>query len=109
MLDETIGKRFYYKIFFPLLQGSMVAGLLGVMELLKPVHYQRLWSHLAPHPHDRKPLKDFLMRAFLVFRHLIEQDVSQIHNLNIFIILHNWVQRESADNPPSQNVYYLLL
>nr|QGA73380.1 dedicator of cytokinesis protein 3 [Spodoptera frugiperda] len=55
--------------------GSMVAGLLGVMELLKPVHYQRLWSHLAPHPHDRKPLKDFLMRAFLVFRHLIEQDV----------------------------------
>nr|XP_049702940.1 dedicator of cytokinesis protein 3 isoform X2 [Helicoverpa armigera] len=55
--------------------GAMVAGLLGVMELLKPVHYQRLWSHLAPHPHDRKPLKDFLMRAFLVFRHLIEQDV----------------------------------
>ncbi|KAG6460028.1 hypothetical protein O3G_MSEX011735 [Manduca sexta] len=35
----------------------------------------KLWSHLAPHPHDRKPLKDFLMRAFLVFRHLIEQDV----------------------------------
>ncbi|CAG9784906.1 unnamed protein product [Diatraea saccharalis] len=56
-------------------QGSMVAGLLGAMELLKPAHYQRLWSHLAPHPHDRKPLKDFLMRAFLVFRHLIEQDV----------------------------------
>ncbi|KAM3961593.1 LOW QUALITY PROTEIN: dedicator of cytokinesis protein 3-like [Aphomia sociella] len=55
--------------------GSMVAGLLGVMELLKPAHYQRLWSHLAPHPHDRKPLKDFLMRAFLVFRHLIELDV----------------------------------
>ncbi|XP_047526510.1 dedicator of cytokinesis protein 3 [Vanessa atalanta] len=55
--------------------GPMVAGLLGVMELLKPAHYQRLWSHLAPHPHDRKPLKDFLMRAFLVFRHLIEQDV----------------------------------
>ncbi|KAJ0179753.1 hypothetical protein K1T71_004344 [Dendrolimus kikuchii] len=55
--------------------GSMVAGLLGAMELLKPIHYQRLWSHLAPHPHDRKPLKDFLMRAFLVFRHLVEQDV----------------------------------
>ncbi|XP_061710006.1 dedicator of cytokinesis protein 3 isoform X3 [Cydia pomonella] len=55
--------------------GSMVAGLLGCMELLKPAHYQRLWSHLAPHPQDRKPLKDFLMRAFLVFRHLIEQDV----------------------------------
>nr|XP_021207510.2 dedicator of cytokinesis protein 3 isoform X1 [Bombyx mori] len=55
--------------------GSMVAALLGVMELLRPIHYQRLWSHLAPHPHDRKPLKDFLMRAFLVFRHLIEQDV----------------------------------
>ncbi|XP_063821052.1 dedicator of cytokinesis protein 4 [Ostrinia nubilalis] len=55
--------------------GSMVAGLLGAMELLRPAHYQRLWSHLAPHPHDRKPLKDFLMRAFLVFRHLIEQDV----------------------------------
>jgi dedicator of cytokinesis protein 3 len=54
----------------------MVAGLLGAMELLKPAHYQRLWSHLAPHPHDRKPLKDFLMRAFLVFRHLIQQDVS---------------------------------
>ncbi|XP_072940797.1 dedicator of cytokinesis protein 3 [Epargyreus clarus] len=54
---------------------SMVAGLLACMELLKPAHYQRLWSHLAPHPHDRKPLKDFLMRAFLVFRHLIEQDV----------------------------------
>lgn len=59
----------------------MVAGLLGVMELLKPVHYQRLWSHLAPHPHDRKPLKDFLMRAFLVFRHLIEQDVSVFANV----------------------------
>ncbi|CAH0728920.1 unnamed protein product, partial [Brenthis ino] len=55
--------------------GPMVAGLLGVMELLRPAHYQRLWSHLAPHPNDRKPLKDFLMRAFLVFRHLIEQDV----------------------------------
>lgn len=56
----------------------MVAGLLGAMELLKPIHYQRLWSHLAPHPHDRKPLKDFLMRAFLVFRHLVEQDVSEL-------------------------------
>ncbi|XP_060800928.1 dedicator of cytokinesis protein 4 [Amyelois transitella] len=55
--------------------GAMVAGLLGAIELLKPAHYQRLWSHLAPHPQDRKPLKDFLMRSFLVFRHLIEQDV----------------------------------
>ncbi|KAG7299843.1 hypothetical protein JYU34_016862 [Plutella xylostella] len=55
-------------------KGPMVAGLLGLMELLKPAHYQRLWGHLAPPP-ERKPLKDFLMRAFLVFRHLIEQDV----------------------------------
>ncbi|CAG9138456.1 unnamed protein product [Plutella xylostella] len=54
-------------------KGPMVAGLLGLMELLKPAHYQRLWGHLAPPP-ERKPLKDFLMRAFLVFRHLIEQD-----------------------------------
>ncbi|KOB78102.1 Dedicator of cytokinesis protein 3 [Operophtera brumata] len=38
----------------------------------------RLWSHLAPHPHDRKPLKDFLMRAFLLWSGYMELGVALV-------------------------------
>nr|XP_018899728.1 PREDICTED: dedicator of cytokinesis protein 3 isoform X2 [Bemisia tabaci] len=51
--------------------GCLVACLIALLQLLDEFHYKRLWEELA----DRKPLKDFLLRIFLVFRDLIRQDV----------------------------------
>jgi dedicator of cytokinesis protein 3 len=48
-----------------------VANLVGLLQLLTTHHYEKLWDQLK----DRKPLKDFLLRIFLVFRNLIRQDV----------------------------------
>ncbi|XP_015379000.1 PREDICTED: dedicator of cytokinesis protein 3 [Diuraphis noxia] len=50
---------------------NMVACLVSLLQLLDDYHYKRLWEELG----DRKPLKDFLLRAFLLFRHLIKHDV----------------------------------
>ncbi|XP_050533759.1 dedicator of cytokinesis protein 3 isoform X2 [Daktulosphaira vitifoliae] len=50
---------------------NMVACLVSLLQLLDEYHYKRLWEELG----DRKPLKDFLLRAFLLFRHLIKHDV----------------------------------
>ena len=48
-----------------------MACLLSVMQILDQGHYERLWSDLL----ERKPLKDFLLRLFLVLRDLVQQDV----------------------------------
>ncbi|KAI5749746.1 hypothetical protein M8J76_009858 [Diaphorina citri] len=53
------------------LQGSLVACLIGLLQLLDESHYKKLWEELG----DKKPLKDFLLRAFLVLRDLVKQDV----------------------------------
>lgn len=52
-------------------QGCLVANLVGLLQLLTEHHYKSLWEQLD----DRKPLKDFLLRIFLVFRNLIKQNV----------------------------------
>lgn len=49
----------------------LVANLVGLLQLLTEHHYKSLWGQLG----DRKPLKDFLLRIFLVFRNLIKQEV----------------------------------
>ncbi|XP_075236477.1 dedicator of cytokinesis spg [Lycorma delicatula] len=49
--------------------GSLVSCLIGQLQLLDEGHYHRLWEEL----HDRKPLKDFLLRAFLVLHDLVKQ------------------------------------
>uniref|UniRef100_A0A1Y1KZG9 C2 DOCK-type domain-containing protein n=1 Tax=Photinus pyralis TaxID=7054 RepID=A0A1Y1KZG9_PHOPY len=55
--------------------GQLVACLIGCLQLFDEFHYKRLWETLMGSSHDRKPLKDFLMRAFLVFRQLVKQEV----------------------------------
>jgi len=47
--------------------GCLVACLIGLLQLLDEYHYARLWEELT-HAGDRKPLKDFLLRVFLVLR-----------------------------------------
>ncbi|XP_050437512.1 dedicator of cytokinesis protein 3 isoform X2 [Adelges cooleyi] len=49
---------------------NLVACLISLLQLLDDYHYKRLWEEL-----ERKPLKDFLLRSFLLFRHLINHDV----------------------------------
>lgn len=51
--------------------GSLVACLIGLLQLLDEYHYARLWEELGEH----KPTKDFLLRVFLVFRDLVKQEV----------------------------------
>ena len=48
-----------------------MACLLSVLQLMDRGHYERLWNDLSV----RKPLKDFLLRLFLVLRNLVNQDV----------------------------------
>nr|XP_022902417.1 dedicator of cytokinesis protein 3 isoform X2 [Onthophagus taurus] len=55
--------------------GCLVACLIGLLQLLDEYHYKRLWETLMGINLDRKPLKDFLMRVFLVFRELVKQEV----------------------------------
>lgn len=57
------------------MQGCLVACLVGLLQLLDEYHYKRLWEFLMGPNHDRKPLKDFLLRVFLVFRELVKQEV----------------------------------
>ena len=54
-----------------LFQGCLVANLIGLLQLLTEYHYRNLWEQMK----ERKPKKDFLLRIFLVFRNLIQQDV----------------------------------
>lgn len=55
--------------------GCLVACLIGILQLLDEFHYKRLWEVLMGPTYDRKPLKDFLLRVFLVFRNLIRMEV----------------------------------
>ncbi|XP_066149763.1 dedicator of cytokinesis protein 3 isoform X2 [Euwallacea fornicatus] len=55
--------------------GCLVACLIGILQLLDEFHYKRLWEALMGPNYDRKPLKDFLLRVFLVFRNLIIMEV----------------------------------
>ena len=54
--------------------GCLVACLIGLLQLLDEYHYARLWEELA-HTGEQKPLKNFLLRAFLVLRDLVKQEV----------------------------------
>ncbi|XP_074036384.1 dedicator of cytokinesis spg isoform X2 [Leptinotarsa decemlineata] len=55
--------------------GCLVACLIGTLQLLDEFHYKRLWEVIMGPAQDRKPLKDFLLRAFLVFRNLVRMEV----------------------------------
>ncbi|XP_015839076.1 dedicator of cytokinesis protein 3 isoform X1 [Tribolium castaneum] len=55
--------------------GCLVACLIGILQLLDEFHYKRLWEVLMGPGLDRKPLKDFLLRVFLVFRNLVRLEV----------------------------------
>ncbi|OAD58785.1 Dedicator of cytokinesis protein 3 [Eufriesea mexicana] len=54
--------------------GCLVACLIGLLQLLDEYHYARLWEELS-HAGERQPLKDFLLRVFLVLRDLVRQEV----------------------------------
>ncbi|XP_076248536.1 dedicator of cytokinesis spg isoform X2 [Calliopsis andreniformis] len=54
--------------------GCLVAGLIGLLQLLDEYHYVRLWEELT-HTGERKPLKDFLLRVFVVLRDLVKKEV----------------------------------
>lgn len=51
--------------------GSLVACLIGLLQLLDEYHYTRLWEELG----DHKLTKDFLLRVFLVFQDLVNKQV----------------------------------
>jgi dedicator of cytokinesis protein 3 len=56
------------------LQGYLVACLVGILQLMDTSHYRLIWNELSARE-STKPLKDFLLRLFLVFRDLVKQDV----------------------------------
>lgn len=64
-----------WKISKFIFQGCLVACLIGLLQLLDEFHYKRLWEIVMGSHQDRKPLKDFLLRAFLVFRNLVRMEV----------------------------------
>lgn len=52
----------------------LVACLMGLLQLLDEYHYARLWDELSS-AGERKPLKDFLLKVFLVLRELVRQEI----------------------------------
>ncbi|KAI4460497.1 dedicator of cytokinesis [Holotrichia oblita] len=73
--------------------GCLVACLIGLLQLLDEYHYKRLWETLMGPNQDRKPLKDFLMRVFLVFRELVKQEVYPPDWLIIKMVANNVMLR----------------
>ncbi|KAK9889845.1 hypothetical protein WA026_007208 [Henosepilachna vigintioctopunctata] len=69
--------------------GCLVACMLGILQLLDEFHYKRLWEVLMGPSHDRKLLKDFLLRVFLVFRNLVVQEVYAKDWLVIKMVMSN--------------------
>lgn len=53
----------------------MVGCLIGLLQLLDEFHYKTLWEYFLGTSHERKSLKDFLLRVFFVFRELVKQEV----------------------------------
>jgi len=51
--------------------GNLVTCLIGILQLMDQFHYNRLWDEFR----ESKPLRDLLLRVFLVFRDLIKHDV----------------------------------
>lgn len=51
--------------------GNLVTNLVGLLEQMDNLHYNRFFDSY----NERKPLRDFLLRIFLLFRDLIKQDV----------------------------------
>ncbi|XP_051163357.1 dedicator of cytokinesis protein 3 isoform X2 [Leptopilina boulardi] len=54
--------------------GNLVACLISLLQLLDEYHYSRLWEELTLGG-DRKALKEFLLRVFLVLRDLVRQSI----------------------------------
>lgn len=52
---------------------SLIAVLLGLLQLLDERHYQKLWEEKSQCG-DEKEIKDFLHRSLLVFKELLIQD-----------------------------------
>ncbi|XP_049823045.1 dedicator of cytokinesis protein 3 isoform X2 [Aethina tumida] len=69
--------------------GCLVACLIGILQLLDEFHYKRLWELLSGVHGDRKPLKDLLMRVFLVFRNLVRMEVFSSDWLVIKMLTNN--------------------
>lgn len=66
-----------------------MACLIGILQLLDEFHYKRLWELLSGVHGDRKPLKDLLMRVFLVFRNLVRMEVFSSDWLVIKMLTNN--------------------
>ncbi|XP_034947378.1 dedicator of cytokinesis protein 3 [Chelonus insularis] len=54
--------------------GCLVACLLGLLQQLDEYHYARLWEEFSLGG-EKKPLKDFLLRVFLVLKDLVRQEI----------------------------------
>lgn len=66
-----------------------MACLIGILQLLDEFHYKRLWEALMGPNQDRKPLKDFLLRIFLVFKNLVRLEVFPPDWLVIKMVVNN--------------------
>lgn len=64
-----------------------MANLVGLLQLLDEYHYKSLWDQLG----DRKSLKDFLLRIFLVYRNLVKQEVFAVDWLVMKMVVNSVV------------------
>ena len=71
--------------------------MIGILQLLDEFHYKRLWEILVGPNLDRKPLKDFLLRIFLVFRNLVRLEVFPPDWLVIKMVVNNVMLRASQE------------
>ncbi|XP_065212165.1 dedicator of cytokinesis protein 3 isoform X2 [Planococcus citri] len=69
----------------PPILGCLVANLVGLLQLMDECHYQSLWDQLG----DRKSLKDFILRIFLVYRNLVKQEVFSTDWLVMKMVMNN--------------------
>lgn len=72
-------------IFISKTQSCLVANLVGLLQLMDDCHYQSLWDQLG----DRKSLKDFILRIFLVYRNLVKQEVFSSDWLVMKMVMNN--------------------
>lgn len=65
--------------------GSLVACLMGLLQLMDEYHYKRLWEEYG----ERKSLKDLLAKIFYVFHNLVETDVFPTDWLIMKMVVNN--------------------
>ncbi|CAH0555056.1 unnamed protein product [Brassicogethes aeneus] len=75
----------------------LLACLIGILQLLDEFHYKILWELLLGPHQDKKPLRDLLIRVFIVFTNLIKINIFSQDWLVLKMLTNNIILKASQE------------